>query len=136
MQSLGVRMFAPRLMSGQISNELVEYYHVQGLEDVRVIRDRQTSTYMLVHIYDRTNLSTEISRQIGFLRFYSLNDSIAFIEQNAPTLYLYGRNTGNDERGAKVRISYTRERDDRRGKPEGEWTCRNVSLYFHCTVHC
>lgn len=31
------------IAGGQISNELIEYYHVQGLEDVRVIRDRQTS---------------------------------------------------------------------------------------------
>lgn len=52
------------------------------------------------------------------------------MESNAPTLYLYGRHPGNDERSAKVRISYTRERDDRRGKPEGEWTCRNVSLFY------
>ena len=27
----------------QISAELEEHYHVQGLEDIRVIRDRQTS---------------------------------------------------------------------------------------------
>lgn len=27
----------------QISNELVQYYHIEGLEEVRVIRDRQTS---------------------------------------------------------------------------------------------
>ncbi|PCG88375.1 Zinc finger, RanBP2-type [Penicillium occitanis (nom. inval.)] len=70
----------------------------------------------------------EISRQIGFLRFHSLNDSRAFIEQNTQHIYLYGRNPGIDDRGAKVRISYTRERDDRRGKPEGEWTCRNCSF--------
>ncbi|KAF3397198.1 hypothetical protein DPV78_008203 [Talaromyces pinophilus] len=95
-----------------ISNELIEHYHVQGLEDVRVIRDRQT----------------KISRQIGFLRFHSLNDSRAFIEQNTQHIFLYGRNPGIDDRGAKVRISYTRERDDRRGKPEGEWTCRNCSF--------
>lgn len=27
----------------QITNELKEFYHVEGLDDVRVIRDRQTS---------------------------------------------------------------------------------------------
>lgn len=27
----------------QISKELKEFYHIEGLEDVRVIRDRQTS---------------------------------------------------------------------------------------------
>ncbi|OKL62780.1 hypothetical protein UA08_01858 [Talaromyces atroroseus] len=111
-KSLGVPPVAPRLMSGQISNELLDYYHVRGLEDVRVIRDRQT----------------KLSRQIGFLRFHTLNDSRDFMDQNAPILYLYGRKHGNDDRAAKVRIAYTRERDDRRARPEGEWTCRNCSF--------
>ncbi|KAH8690574.1 hypothetical protein BGW36DRAFT_400999 [Talaromyces proteolyticus] len=100
------------MVEEDISNELLDYYHVQGLEDVRVIRDRQT----------------KLSRQIGFLRFKSLNDSREFMAQNAPTLYIYGRHTGNDDRAAKIRISYTRERDDRRNRPEGEWTCRNCSF--------
>lgn len=99
-------------LRGQISTELLDYYHVQGLEDVRVIRDKQT----------------KLSRQIGFLRFHSLNESRDFMNQNAPILYLYGRKAGNDDRAAKIRISYTRERDDRRGRPEGEWTCRNCSF--------
>ncbi|EED13698.1 G-patch domain protein, putative [Talaromyces stipitatus ATCC 10500] len=107
------------MVEEDISNELLEYYHVQGLEDVRVIRDRQT----------------KISRQIGFLRFYSLNDSRNFMGQNAPTIYLSGRNPGNDDHGAKVRISFTRERDDRRGRPEGEWTCRNCSFDNFSTRH-
>lgn len=29
----------------QITNELKEFYHVEGLDDVRVIRDRQTSEW-------------------------------------------------------------------------------------------
>lgn len=91
--------------------------------------DRQVGIFSNISVYG-VNECAEISRQIGFLRFHSLKDSRAFVEQNAPTIYLYGRNSGNDERGAKVRISYTRERDDRRGKPEGEWTCRNVSARF------
>lgn len=119
------------IAGGQISNELIEHYHVQGLEDVRVIRDRQTSGYIFERIfYNMVLIFAELSRQIGFLRFHSLNDSRAFIEQNTQHIYLYGRNPGIDDRGTKVRISYTRERDDRRGRPEGEWTCRNVSLYF------
>jgi hypothetical protein len=48
--------------------------------------------------------------------------------QNAPNLYIYGQNAGKDDRAAKIRISFTRERDDRRSRPEGEWTCRNVGL--------
>ncbi|KAL1968131.1 hypothetical protein VTN77DRAFT_2262 [Rasamsonia byssochlamydoides] len=96
------------MVEEDISSELIDYYHVEGLEDVRVIRDRQT----------------KISRQIGFLRFRSLEDSRAFMERNAPAIYLYGRNAGSGDRGAKVRIAYSRERDDRRGRPEGEWTCK------------
>lgn len=77
----------------------------------------------------------EVSRQIGFLRFRTLDDSREFMEQNAPTLYLYGQKPGNGDRAAKVRIAYTRERDDRRGRPEGEWTCRNVSLFNICVLY-
>ena len=39
------------IAGGQISNELIEHYHVQGLEDVRVIRDRQTSMYTFDKIF-------------------------------------------------------------------------------------
>ena len=44
-------------------------------------------------------------------------------------IYLYGNgSTDNDDQAAKVRIAYSRERDDRgRGeKADGEWTCKIV----------
>ena len=44
-------------------------------------------------------------------------------------IYLYGNGSSdNDDQAAKVRIAYSRERDDRsRGeKAEGEWTCKIV----------
>ena len=44
-------------------------------------------------------------------------------------IYLYGNGTSdNDDQAAKVRIAYSRERDDRsRGeKAEGEWICKIV----------
>ncbi|QKX63813.1 uncharacterized protein TRUGW13939_10984 [Talaromyces rugulosus] len=100
------------MVEEDISSELLDYYHVQGLDDVRIIRDRQT----------------KVSRQIGFLRFNTLNESRDFMAQNAPNLYIYGQNAGKDDRAAKIRISFTRERDDRRNRPEGEWTCRNCSF--------
>lgn len=55
--------------------------------------------------------------------------------QNAPNLYIYGQHARKNERAAKIRISFTRERDDRRSRPEGEWTCRNVGLrtYIGCS---
>ena len=46
------------------------------------------------------------------------------MERNYPIIYL----SDNDDQTAKVRIAYSRERDDRtRGeKADGEWTCKIV----------
>lgn len=69
---------------------------------------------------------TEASRQLGFLRFHSILDSKDFLERNHPFVHLYGP-TG--EKSTKVRIAYSREREDRvRAKAEGDWTCRMVSF--------
>lgn len=46
-------------------------------------------------------------------------------------IYLYGNgSTDSDDQAAKVRLAYSRERDDRnRGeKAEGEWTCKIVCI--------
>lgn len=74
----------------------------------------------------------EVSRQLGFLRFRSIDDSRDFLEPNHPFIYLYGPNAGDDDRSTKVRIAYSREREDRaHAKAEGDWTCRMVgSLRF------
>ncbi|KAL2373243.1 hypothetical protein RJ035_006011 [Blastomyces gilchristii] len=102
-----------------ILNELTQYYHVGTLEDVRVIRDRQT----------------KISRQLGFLRFPTIDESREFLERNFPTIYLYGDSGSHtDERGTRVRIAYSREREDRnRIKAEGEWTCKICSIVNYAT---
>lgn len=73
-------------------------------------------------------MEIEISRQLGFLRFRNLDYSRDFVEQNFPAIYLYGNNPSNaDDRGAKVRIAYSREREDRnRSRGDSEWTCSNV----------
>lgn len=76
-----------------------------------------------------TNPLAEVSRGFGFIRFPTIEDSKAFLERNYPTIYLYGSNTSdNDDQAAKVRIAYSRERDDRaRGeKTDGEWICKIV----------
>ena len=52
------------------------------------------------------------------------------MERNSPMIYLYGpSSTDGDNEAAKVRIAFSRERDDRnRGeKAEGEWICKIVS---------
>lgn len=67
---------------------------------------------------------SEASRGFGFIRFPTLEESKAFVERNYPIIYL----SDNDDQTAKVRIAYSRERDDRtRGeKADGEWTCKIV----------
>ncbi|KAF3480018.1 RNA-binding protein [Arthroderma uncinatum] len=96
-----------------VTSELTQYYHVRELEDVRVIRDRQT----------------KISRQLAFIRFPTIEESREFLEQNFPAVYLYGKSAAADGQGAKVRIAYSREREDRnRTRVDGEWTCINCSI--------
>lgn len=73
---------------------------------------------------------SEVSRQFGFLRFATLQDSRAFVERNYPMIYLYGSNSAeNNGEAAKVRIAFSRERDERHlsERAEGEWTCKIVS---------
>ncbi|EFE37767.1 hypothetical protein TRV_07566 [Trichophyton verrucosum HKI 0517] len=108
---LGVERVVEVIVAAEVSSELAQYYHVRGLEDVRVIRDKQTNL--------------EISRQLAFIRFPSIDDSRKFLELNFPAVHLYGK-AGGDGQGARVRIAYSREREDRnRARADGEWTCIN-----------
>ncbi|KAL8863533.1 MAG: hypothetical protein Q9178_000214 [Gyalolechia marmorata] len=104
----------------QVSKQLKQGYNVEQLDDVRIIRDRQTTPVI--------DAPTEVSRGFGFLRFPSIELSKAFIERNYPSIYLYGAETAeNNSQAAKVRIDFSRERDERpRGEKEGEWTCKIV----------
>ncbi|RAL12210.1 putative G-patch domain protein [Aspergillus homomorphus CBS 101889] len=105
------------MVEEDVSNELKEFYNVEGLDDVRVIRDRQT----------------KVSRQLGFLRFRDLNQSRAFVERNFPHIYLQGP-SAHDDRGTKVRIAYSREREDRaRARAEADWTCMMCSIVNYST---
>ena len=101
------------------------------LDDVRVIRDRQTSKYnsyeAVSRIADRADL--EASRGFGFLRFSTVEKSRAFLERNYPIIHLYGKGSADgDDQAAKVRVAFSRERDDRgrADKAEGEWACKIV----------
>ncbi|KAL4884805.1 hypothetical protein BJY04DRAFT_215252 [Aspergillus karnatakaensis] len=90
---------------------------IEGLEEVRVIRDRQT----------------KISRQLGFLRFRNLGHSRSFVERNFPTIYLCGP-SALDDRGTKVRIAYSREREDRaKARAEGDWACMMCNVVNYST---
>ncbi|KAL8842059.1 MAG: hypothetical protein Q9170_000662 [Blastenia crenularia] len=90
-----------------VTEQMKQGYKVDQLDDVRIIRDRQT----------------KVSRGFGFLRFPSIEVSKMFLERNHPTIYLYGKeSTDNDNQAAKVRIAFSRERYDiPRGDKEGEW---------------
>ncbi|RAL02837.1 putative G-patch domain protein [Aspergillus ibericus CBS 121593] len=78
-------------------------------------------------------MSAELSRQLGFLRFRSLNFSRAFLERNFPTIYLHGPSAQND-RGTKVRIAYSREREDRaRARAEADWNCVMCGIVNYST---
>lgn len=73
-------------------------------------------------------------RGLGFLSFRSIDDARAFLEQNHPYIYLYGPTASENDRATRVRIAYSREREDRaRTKPESDWSCRlcGVVNYAH-----
>lgn len=73
---------------------------------------------------------TELSRQLGFLRFPTIEQSREFVQKNHSGIHFYGPSAGPNDRSTKVRIAYSREREDR-GRPKGEdWTCRMVSPYW------
>ncbi|CAI7616645.1 unnamed protein product [Penicillium glandicola] len=92
-----------------IAAELSNAYHIDGLEDIRVIRERQT----------------KLSRQLGFLRFSTIDASRAFVERNHPYIFFYGP---TNDRSTQVRIAYSREREDRaRAKGVSDWNCKTVS---------
>ncbi|EAU38481.1 conserved hypothetical protein [Aspergillus terreus NIH2624] len=76
----------------------------------------------------------EMSRQLGFLRFQNISFSRAFMEQNFPNILLYGPSAGPNDRGTKVRIAFSREREDRvRARAEGDWVCKMCSVVNYST---
>lgn len=102
--------------------------------------DRQVRLNLTSRFGKGTKSFAEMSRGFGFIRFSTIEDSKAFVERNYPAIYLYGSNTSdNDDQAAKVRIAFSRERDDRgRGdKADGEWTCkivRHTRTWTYCSV--
>jgi len=72
-----------------------------------------------------------LSRQFAFAQFAALENARAFLDRYYPSIQLYGvydpTQTENGE-GAIVRISYSREREerDRAGKNEDDWKCEVV----------
>ncbi|KAL8651214.1 MAG: hypothetical protein Q9210_003386 [Variospora velana] len=102
------------LSEADVTEQVKQGYNVAQLDDVRIIRDRQTRA----------------SRGFGFLRFPSMEASKGFLERNYPSIYLYGKEPAdNDNQAAKVRIAFSRERADvPRGDKEGEWICKILDM--------
>lgn len=72
-----------------------------------------------------------LSRQFGFAQFASTSDAKAFLERHYPSISLYGPydpTQAPDTEAAKVRIAYSRDKDDRDkpGKNDDDWNCEVV----------
>ncbi|KPI44528.1 putative RNA-binding protein [Cyphellophora attinorum] len=102
----------------QISIELRENYRVERLDDVRIIRDRQTKK----------------SRQFGFLRFPTIEDAEDFMHRNYPSIYLYGNDDDRHSSAevSKVRLTFSRERRDKT-YDDNDWICPNCKINNYAT---
>ncbi|QSZ32153.1 hypothetical protein DSL72_001724 [Monilinia vaccinii-corymbosi] len=90
-----------------ISIELQSSLEVQGVEEIRVIKDKKTG----------------ISRGFAFAQFYTVTQAKRFLEEYYPSVPLYGPSQASEP--AKVRIAYSREKNDqeRTSKREDDWKC-------------
>ncbi|SZF05266.1 unnamed protein product [Blumeria hordei] len=96
----------------QIFAELQHDKNITGLDEVRVIKDKRTGQ----------------SRGFAFVQFIGIPEARKFLEDYYPAVYLYGTQESNQDpsiKPAKVRIAYSRERDDREkaGKGDDDWKC-------------
>ncbi|KAH6671756.1 hypothetical protein B0J14DRAFT_80316 [Halenospora varia] len=114
-----------------ILNELQHSLRLEGLEEVRLIKDKRTGQ----------------SRQFAFAQFVGIPEARRFLEEHYPTLSLYGSYDPGQSaptQPSKVRIAYSRERDDRdkAGKGEDDWKCEvcyipnfsHRTLCFRCNA--
>ncbi|KAI9674045.1 MAG: hypothetical protein M1829_003888 [Trizodia sp. TS-e1964] len=118
------------LLKWEQTTELINNYQVEGVENIRVIRDRWSG----------------ISRQFAYIRFSSINTAKVFLQKNYPAIYLVGAGIASNQDGAdqtKVRIAFSREREDRdrdrQGRLDGvdDWNCAHCSaLNFQRRTEC
>lgn len=119
------------LLDLQILNELQHSLRLEGLEEIRLIKDKRTGTNYIIGQFsgfsDLKNFTGQ-SRGFAFAQFVSISDARRFLDRNYPSMLLYGTYDPNNAAPAeptKVRIAYSRERDDRdrAGKSEDDWKC-------------
>ncbi|CZR58454.1 related to RNA binding motif protein [Phialocephala subalpina] len=109
----------------QILNELQHGLRLEGLEEVRLIKDKRTGQ----------------SRGFAFAQFVGISEARRFLDRCYPTVQLYGpghTDLASTNEPNKVRIAYSRDRDDRdkAGKGEDDWKCEVCSLpnFSHRTL--
>ncbi len=115
----------------QILNELQHTLRLEGLEEIRLIKDKRTGmNYTIGQFSGFSDLKYLIgqSRGFAFAQFVSISDARRFLDRNYPSMLLHGTYDPNNAAPAeptKVRIAYSRERDDRdrAGKSEDDWKC-------------
>ncbi|KAG0650519.1 putative RNA-binding [Hyphodiscus hymeniophilus] len=100
-----------------ILNELQHNLRVEGLEEIRLIKDKRTGQ----------------SRQFAFAQFVGIPEARRFLERYYPYVSLYGAykpSRSEDTEATKVRIAFSRDKDDRDkpGKSEEDWKCEVLIL--------
>jgi hypothetical protein len=138
--SIGIGLLAFDL-DLQIFNELVHRLRVDGIEEVRLIKDKRTGSESRSRCTAFTEIYLGQSRQFAFAQFVSIPKARAFLDEYSPTISLdgaYDPSKAMPSDSTKVRIAYSRDKDDRDrpGKGEDDWNCEVVSLYSHfrCTT--
>jgi RNA-binding protein 5/10 len=71
---------------------------------------------------------TGLSRQFAFAQFTTVESAGQFLERHYPIIQLFGPYDpaqANNAEGSKVRIAFSREKEDRdrAGKNEDDWKC-------------
>ncbi|KAI0999079.1 hypothetical protein K3495_g9117 [Podosphaera aphanis] len=95
-----------------ILNELKHDKGVEGIEEVRVIKDKRTGQ----------------PRGFAFAQFIGVPEAKRFLQDYYPTIPLHGSHQSSQaptKKPVKIRIAFSRERDDREkaGKSEDDWKC-------------
>jgi RNA-binding protein 5/10 len=77
------------------------------------------------------------SRQFAFAQFVGIPEARRFLEKYYPYISLYGAydpSRSKDTEGSKVRIAFSRDKDDRDkpGKSEDDWKCEVVCFSKGC----
>ncbi|KAH8803290.1 hypothetical protein F5884DRAFT_805025 [Xylogone sp. PMI_703] len=108
-----------------ILNELKDSLHVDGIEEIRLIKDKKTG----------------LSRQFAFAQFSTIGEATRFLDRFHPKVGLYGPSHSDQDSSrapAYVRITFSREREEREpaGRNEDDWMCDvcNFANYPHRTL--